>query len=282
MTEKVKIKIQPSGGATSALTVEDAMQQVLDFIDMLRAADLSSKSERIVWRLESAHTNSPLEVTAFATGPDPSVSVAYQARKTAERLTKTIETLENGGGIPDWMDQTAANTAERFFKRNMNGIGRTDILINDQPATTIVHATAKIAALSIEKSRIQVQLEKPDWTRTEYGAIEGEIISTTSFHTKPALVIKERLSGDKINCILSDELAQIAGPEHSWDETWDQKRFLVSGELHYNSDGKLLKINAIRLKEIVASSVDLDAIRDLELIEADAISTVQKGMWLDG
>jgi len=282
VAEKVKIKIQPSGGATSALTVEDAMQQVLDFIDMLRAADLSDSSERIVWRLESAHTNSPLEVTAFATGPDPSVSVSYQARQTAERLANTIESLENGGNIPDWMDQTTANIAERFFKRNMNGISRTDIIINDLPAITVVHTTAKIAALSIEKSRIQAQLEKPDWTRTEYGSVEGEIISTTSFHTKPALVIKERLSGDKINCILSDELARVAGPEHSWDETWDQKRFLVSGELHYNADGKISKINAIRLREITSTKVDLDAIRDLDLIDADAFDAAKKGLWMDG
>lgn len=282
MAQKVTIKIQPSGGVSTSLTVEDAMQQVLDYIDMLRAADLSENSEKIIWRLESAQTNSPLEVTAFATGPDPSVSVAYQARQTAERLSNAIADLEKGGAVPSWMEPPTANIAERFFKRNMNGIGRTDITINDEAPTTIVHATAKVAALSIERSRIETQLEKPDWTRSEYGAVEGEILSATSLWTKPAIIIKERLSGAKINCILSDELADEVGPTHSWDETWEQRRFAITGELHYNADGRLTKIDAIGLREITPSPVNLTELRDLKLIGTESPDDIHVRLWEDG
>lgn len=282
MAEKVKIKIQPSGGATTSLTVEDAMHQILDFIDMLRAADLSEKPDKIIWRLESAKTNSPLEVTAFATGPDPSISISYQAKQTADRVCKTIESLEKGGPLPSWMDGHTANIAERFFRRNMNGIGRTDISVNDNPPTTVVHATAKIGALSIEKSRIQVEIEKVDWTRSEYGAVEGEIISTTSVHTKPAIIIKERLSGEKISCILSPELAEKVGPTHSWDETWDQRRFSISGELHFNADGKMTKINAVDLREIISSPVDLKELRSLDLFTDNMHGYLHERLWKDG
>lgn len=282
LAEKVTIRIQPSGGASVALTVEDAMQQVLDFIDMLRAADLSQGGEKIVWRLERAQTNSPLEVTAFATGPDPSVSVAYQARQTAERLSKAIATLEYGGLVPDWMDDQATRTAERFFKRNMNGIGRTDIWINDDEPTIIVHSSAKVAALSIERSRIEDQLEQPDWTRSEMGSVEGEVLSTTSIHTKPAIVIKERLSGQKINCILSDELAEKIGPNHSWDETWEQRRFLISGELHFGSEGALKKVDALSMVEIRPTPVDLDKLRDLEIGTGNTPNAMHERLWGDG
>lgn len=282
MAEKVKIKIQPSGGVSTSLTVEDAMQQILDYMDMLRAADLSKPSEKVVWRLESASTNSPLEVTAFATGYDPSISIGLQARQSAERVSTTFETLEGGGRIPEWMDDTSVNTAERILKRNMNGIGRTDIIINDQPPKTIVHSTAKVALLTIEKSRIQSQLEKPDWTRVEYGAVEGEVISTTSHYSKPAIVIRERLSGDKIYCILSDELANEAGITHNWQETWEQKRFSINGELHYSESGKLSKINATSLEEISFQDVDLKEIRQLDLIENKPPDEIHERLWKDG
>lgn len=282
MAEKVKIKIQPSGGVSTSLTVEDAMQQVLDYMDMLRAADLSKPSEKIIWRLESASTNSPLEVTAFATGYDPSIAIGLQARQSAERVSNSIETLEKGGSIPDWMDDTTVHTAERFLKRNMNGIGRTDIAINDAPPKTIVHGTAKVALLTIEKSRIQNQLEKPDWTRTEFGAVEGEIIAATSHYSKPAIIIRERLSGDKIHCILSDELASIVGPSHKWQEAWEQRRFTINGELHYNEAGNLTKINALSLDEIQFHNVNLNKIRKLDLIESISVDELDERLWKDG
>lgn len=282
MAEKVKIKIQPSGGTSGSLTVDDAMQQVLDFIDMLRAADLSDESEKIVWRLESAQTNSPLEVTAFATGPDPDVSVGYQARKTAERLSEAIVSLAKSGPVPDWMHGKPSNIAERFFKRNMNGIGRTDITVGDDAPTTIVHSSAKVAVLSIERSRIDEQLQTTDWTRSEFGAVEGEILSTTNLYTKPVIVIKERLSGEKINCFLSSELAESVGPTHSWKETWEQRRFSISGELHYGSDGHLKKIDAIDLREIIAKPVNLKEIRNLGLVETSPQEDFHGRIWGDG
>lgn len=282
MAEKVKIKIQPSGGSSDSLTVDDAMQQVLDFIDMLRAADLSEESEKIVWRLESAQTNSPLEVTAFATGSDPDVPVGYQARQTAERLSVAIEALAKSGPVPDWMNGTPSNVAERFFKRNMNGIGRTDITIGDDAPTTIVHSTAKIAVLSIERSRIEEQLQTVDWTRSEFGAVEGEMLSTTSLYTKPVIVIKERLSSEKINCFLSPDLAETVGPTHSWNETWDHRRVSISGELYYDSDGKLKKIDATDLREIVSNPVNLKEIRKLRLVDTDPTDDFRGRLWGDG
>ena len=180
------------------------------------------------------------------------------------------------------MEGPVSNIAERFFKRNMNGIGRTDVTINNGPPTTIVHASAKVAALSIEKSRIQTQLEKPDWTRTEYGAIEGEILSTTTLYNKPALIIKERLSGGKISCILSSELAQRVGPKHSWDETWGQRRFAITGALYYDTEGNLKKVDATDLREITPSPVDLEELRSLDIVGGESSEATYLRLWGNG
>lgn len=143
--------------------------------------------------------------------------------------------------------------------------------IGDDAPTTIVHSSAKIAVLSIERSRIDEQLQTTDWTRSEFGAVEGEILSTTNLYTKPVIVIKERLSGEKINCFPSPELAERVGHTHSWEETWDHRRVSISGELHYDSDGNLKKIDAVDLREIIAKPVNLKEIRKLQLVEADII-----------
>jgi hypothetical protein len=282
VADHVTIRIEPSGVGSTSLTVEDALQQVLDYVDLLRAADLSEGKQKVIWLLHSASTNSPLEVTASATGPDPSVPVGYQARQNVERVSSAVRTLEAGRGMPTWMEGEPSRIAERFFKRNTNGIGRTSIALEDAEPVTIVHATARKAALTIEKARIEKQLAAPDWTRTEFGSVEGEIISTTSYYSKPALVIKERLSGANLNCILSQELADQVGPTHSWDETWQQKRFLISGELHYGSDGGLKKVDATALTEVLYGPVDLDEIRDMKVLDGEQPHAAIERLWDGG
>lgn len=282
MTEIVKIKVEPSGGVSGSLTVKDAMHQILDYIELLHAADFSEPAERVLWKLENATTNSSLEVTASAISNDPEISVGFQAKQNAERVLKTIEAFESGNATPEWMGSDAVNIAERFFKRNTNGIGRTDITIGNSETKVIVHSNAKTALLTIKRNRVESQLEETDWTRSEFGSIEGELIAATTYHAEPAIVIKERLSGTKINCVLSETLASEVGPIHNWQETWEHKRLTISGELHYSDQGKLTKIDAESFSEITYEPVDLSKIRKLGLIQELSTDDLHERLWENG
>ena len=61
LAERLTVKIVPPEGGMVTLTVESAMQQVLDTFRLLTAA-----SEGVIWRLVSATTNSPFTVVAEA------------------------------------------------------------------------------------------------------------------------------------------------------------------------------------------------------------------------
>ena len=78
---KIKVVVYPSGGADETLTVADAMQQVLDCFALLSKAEAQEPGSRVkvVWRLESATTNSPFTVEAMAASSDPEIAVDRQA-----------------------------------------------------------------------------------------------------------------------------------------------------------------------------------------------------------
>ena len=283
MAEKITIKIHPSGVASESLTVEDAMHQVLDFISLLQEADGADGGNRIVWRLESASTNSPLEIVAIATSVDPVLSVDFHAIRAKERIHSAFEVLSHNGPMPDWMIGRPASLAGKFFHRNMNGIGRTDITFNEAKAPIIiVHGVAKVAALSIEQSRISEELQKRDLTRSEFGTVEGEIVSTITHNGRPAFVIKERLSEEKVSCILSNDLAKEIGPNHSWDETWRQVRILVTGELHYDSNGSLKKIDAYSIEPVRVAEVALKDLQSIDFLGGKSPNAALKEVWSDG
>lgn len=278
MAEKVKIRVHPSGTATDLLTVSDAMRQVLDFVELLDKADTpESTSNKVVWRLAYASTNSPFEVSAEATSADPTISVAAKAHFAKLAVRGAFGDLLSGQPPPDWFDDASLKVAERIFARNLNGIGRTDLDFGEaiEPAI-IVHANAKVAALAIDQSRLDAESAVLDLTRTEYGSFEGEILSTSSFHSSPSLVVRDRLTEEKVVCVFSHEVAQIVGGSHTWLEVWSGKRVLVSGALHYDRDGLLKKVDAYDLDVIDPPDIHLNEAR-----EADFLTGLSVAEFLD-
>ncbi len=78
--ETVTIVIYPSGADSDALTVSDAMQQVLDMFVLLAKAEVQKTgAQQVVWRLERASTNTPLTISAVAVSTDPTGDVDQEA-----------------------------------------------------------------------------------------------------------------------------------------------------------------------------------------------------------
>lgn len=249
------------------------MRQVLDIVEALERTEMGSAAERqIVWRLTEAHTNSPpFTVTAEAFPANPTVSVGMEAVRVARLFATGLHDLLEGG-TPDWLDEDVAAPLKRVFQRNMNGIGRTEIVVDGEERLDVVAGNARAAAAALERFRIDVAISEPDYSRTEYGALEAEVYGLTRWNDKPALLVVERLSRDKITCVLTDELAERLGPSHKWREAWEGNRLLISGKIYYSRDGSVRRIEAQGADDLPWTEVSLSDMHDIDIVDGRSVS----------
>lgn len=226
------------------------MSQILDFFNMLAAAG-GPDSETVSWQLVEVSMKSPLSATAEAVSRVPGVPPDLIAKREKTVLSSSIDDIVSNGTVPEWMGPSTLRTAHAFFERILNGIGRTDIKFDEHSVPTII--VDKRARAAIESIELAEQATAPpavDLSRTEFGSVEGNVLSATTFYGRPALRVKERLTGTEFVCIFSEVLAQTAGVEHNWYEIWTNKRVLVVGEIKYGRDGKVARVSAIRIRGI--------------------------------
>lgn len=269
MGKSLSITVHPSALGAEYLSVSDAMLQVLDMVGALENIEAGDENERkIIWRLVKAHTNSPpFTVVAEAYPKDPQVSIAIEAERVTKRYGMAIRGLL-AGDKPAWLEHDASRLFKKALKRNLNGIGHTDIHIDGEETIIIVPSVAQAGVAALERAEIEV---REDLRRTEFGSIEGQVIGLTRYYNSPAIVFMERLSGEKIFCVLADELAQAIGPEHKWSEAWDGRYLRIGGELIYGSDGKLKRVNASYSEEIVWSDIPISALRDVDVLQGRTV-----------
>lgn len=265
MAESITIIVHPSAVGDGTLAVADAMRQVLDTLELLEKAAPADDPGRVVWRLARASTNSPFTVVAASASLDPTVSVALVAAEQAVRFRTGVRELIEDGTRPAWMDAAALSTAKRLFDRNLNGVGRTDIGFLEGDVIFITRPEAMRATLNVDQIIIRERLRIEDFSRTEHGSVEGHILAATTYYSKPALVLKERLSGDRVTCVLAADLAERLGPNRHLSDVWKGRRVLVSGALFYGDEGHLAKIEALALEEVREEAVDLNELRSLGL-----------------
>ena len=283
MAKSLSITVHPSALGAEFLTVSDAMRQVLDFIEVLEKMDSArGDGQRIVWRLTDAHTNSPpFTVTAEAFAGDPTVSVAYEAQQVIGLFASGMRHLLDGE-TPDWLEADVSAPLQKIFKRNLNGIGQTEVAIEDEEPFDILPGKAKTALIAIDRAMLDIEAEVIDHRHTEYGSVEGEVVGLTSYYDARALVLRERLSGERITCVLSADLAAKIGPEHRWLEAWGGRRYLIGGSLQYGPEGMLKRIDAVTFDEVPAADVALTDIRGADILGGDTVKEHLKRFWGDG
>ena len=108
----IKLVIHPSGSDHESLTVEDAMQQVLDYPKLLdkAAAVHGGKSSNIAWQLLSASTNSQFTMEATAVSRIPDKSVEAEAIASASLLAESLYSILCEQRAPDWMDNESSTS----------------------------------------------------------------------------------------------------------------------------------------------------------------------------
>ena len=189
------VTIYPAALSSDYLTVSDALNQVLDLVNALERVEATSPGERqIVWRLTEAHTNSPpLTIVAEAFPVHPSLSVTLEANRVTMLFSSEFSALLDGEPSELIALDVQAPIAQ-VLERNLRGIGQTDIQFGESEPICVRPQSARMAKLAIRQTEIGAKVAKPDWQRTEFGTVEGEISGLTTWNGKPALDVTERLS----------------------------------------------------------------------------------------
>lgn len=258
-TERVTITVESNIGEDGPLTVMDTLDQFKDAFELLTAAIAQEAGgEKVKWRLERLSKNSPATVTAVAYSPDPEIVVAPLVLRGKQRFSRDIVALRDGEVAP-WLREKST-VAKQMLKRNLNGIGRTAFGFDDDaPMTVLVEKSARASLKAIQRAEIVV--EGIDRSHSEYGTLDAHVARTDTWFGKPALYIKDRLSGKVIPCVLSDELADREGPSHSWTDAWSGKRIRVKGRIYYDRDGSVSRVSASELEDVSPGPVDLAELR---------------------
>ena len=264
-TERVTIQVESNIGEDGPLTVMDTLDQFKDAFELLTAAiSQEPGGEKIRWRLERLTKNSPATVTAVAFSDDPDVVAGPLVHRGKQRFSRDMTALREGGDVSPWLRQKSF-VAKQFLRRNLNGVGKTTIVLEDDaPQTILVERSARASLKSIERAEAAAETE--DKSHSEFGVVDAHVGRTDTYHGKPALYIKDRLSGSLVPCVLSDELAAKEGPAHSWTDAWTGKRIRVKGRIYYDKDGKIARISAVNMEDVSPRDVSLGEIREIDLL----------------
>jgi hypothetical protein len=252
---RVRIVIRPSGSHPDILTIRDAVDQVRDIFDLAENDDPS-----VTWKLVSATTNTPLTIAAELVAMDPHISpteLAALANERTRELKEGLEALERGAIIPSWSRGGKANTLKRLLNRSLNGIGRTDVQINDEPERETITPQAAQRALRAIDAAPEV-----DRARAEIGSVEGEYLEIGTHHAHPAIKLRERKTGADIWCWVSEgDLERFSELVKAVD-VWRHKRVRARGKILYDRNGEILHVEAHDAQLTEVPRVRLDEVRD--------------------
>jgi hypothetical protein len=264
-TERVTITVESNIGEDGPLTVMDTLDQFKDAFELLAAAiSQEPGGEKIRWRLERLSKNSPATVTAVAYSDDPEIIAGPLVHRGKQRFSRDMTALRDSGEVSPWLRQKSS-VAKQFLRRNLNGVGKTAILLEDDaPQTVIVERSARASLKSFERAEVAAETE--DKSHSEFGMVDAHVGRADTYHGKPAIYIKDRLSGSLVPCILTDELAAKEGPIHSWTDAWTGKRIRVKGRIYYDRDGKISRVSAVDMEDVSPRDVSLEELREIDLL----------------
>ncbi len=273
---RIKIVIRPSPSDDARLTVEDAMRQVLDALDVLNASKshaIKPDEDSFVWRLEKASTNSPFTIEAVADPLRSNVDITAAVRKTKAEAIETLRGVTSGQSPPFWITRDASGALSRIAQRTMNGIGATLVDCFDFPAVEITRNDAPRMLEAVRASDPFVEISTP--RRVAYGDIDGRLIAVGTHYRSPALFLLTAMYG-RVPCMIPKHMVTSLGGEATLSDVWQGKPVVITGKLHYAPGGRLASVEASNLREKQFASVPLD-----QIIDADFTAGLEPPDYLD-
>ena len=275
MAERFTIIVAPPSRDHVRLTVEDAMRQVLDAMQLLQLSG-GDKSDHIVWRLIRANTNSPFTVVSEAQPHQSGVDVDYLARRQKSGFEQNCRSLQAGQLPEAWADNKAREVAIGFIERSRNGVSKTRIILDPDNEVEFTPSIAAHAAVAFAEPEV---LEvKP---QTRYGSIEGTFVNVGQHYNQPAIQVRERLTGKQIWCLVDDEHRRRISEKANFDDVWANRRVRIRGTLEYDKAGHLQRVHVGHMTHVMPRHVQTDEIRDPDFTDglspSDHVNRLREG-----
>ena len=253
MNRTVKISISGRGPDTDAPLVEDALDEIRDWVGILRGVEeaaAGSSGTAIEWRLVNASRNSPL---AFEIAPFPRQFATNIDRRVAivlEETARGLHAIQTRAERPRHFTNDVMRKARRVMERVTNGLGSAAIDFGpDLPTTRITPTVARAATRNVD-----LVLESPDRPYKEVGSVEGylQAVERDGFGRCIAYVV-ERVTGQQVKCIVTGvALADLESREIR--DIWRSQRVQVAGLIHFEGIGKIDRIDAEHFRFMRARS----------------------------
>lgn len=260
MSRKIKIRIRGGGGETDAPTVDDLLDQVRDYFDLLEAVEQNLADDgqvAIQWRVVHAATASPITFTVEAFPRQFAVNVDDRAGHVLTRTLAGVRDLVVASVRPAHFTDQALGIAQRIYDRVTNGLDRTEIEVDGDATVAITPTVARGASVNVRE--ILAPVEKP---YKEFGGVEGYFQDVgQDGHGRRVLHIKSRLTGDVIKCFVAGEAEKLLSRCEVAD-VWRRARIEVTGVIHYRGPHKISKIDAQRIRFYPARS-ELPSVDDI-------------------
>ncbi len=254
-----KITVEASPDHPDVLDVRDAMQQVMDYFDLLTDRGQSD----VVWNLVSASTNSPFTAEGVPVDLRTNAPAYGQVQEYVAVIERGFARLKGGEPLDVDFPAEKREVAKRILKRNLNGIGRTVIDLGDDAIYEIVpqQAERSLAALNGEDDEEYDYLFST-FARKEFGAIEGRIIDLSTDYNEPSIKLKEHRSGREIKCRISDLAREEIENSLTAGDVWTHRRARVRGIINYDPSGKIVRVYDGRIAFIETKGTKISDLRD--------------------
>jgi len=259
---QIVITIRAAAKHAGLLRLDDALEQVLDFLRVADEAKLAiaTPQQDFHWYLLKASTQSPLTVTAIAEPVTPGANVSMQAGAVKEATARAFRHVTAGEPLPGWVTPSGASAFKSLLARSANGVDSMSIDFHDQGGMVVIDHAVAAKALPQFASYFEDEIIP---TRTAYGEIEGQLLVAGLWYKKPALLIRTSLYGD-VWCVLGPELVEKWADETKVSSVWKSRRLIFSGRLIYKKGGKLARIEAETVRERDGGRVTIQDLLDPE------------------
>jgi hypothetical protein len=234
-----KITVEASPDHPDILDIRDAMQQVMDYFDLLTDRGQSD----IVWNLVFASTNSPFTAEGEPVDLRTNAPAYGQVRAHVAVIDRGLARLQNGFPLDADFPAEKREVAKRILKRNLNGIGRTVVELDDNVVYEInpLQAERSLAAINGEDDAEYDYLFRT-FSRKEYGSIEGRIVDLGTDYDEPSIKLKEHRTGREIQCRISEEARDEIESSLTAGDVWKHRRARVRGIINYDPNGKIVRV----------------------------------------
>jgi hypothetical protein len=214
----VKISVRGHGPETDAPAVEDAIDELRDYLDIFRGVEeavAGAPTSAVIWRMVDARRSSPLafDIQAFP---------RYFATDISDRveiiLTETargMATLQARAERPRHFTNSVMRKVHRVFQRVTDGLILSEVDFGAElPPARITPTVGRNAARNVE-----LILPTPDKPYQEIGSIE-------------AYVHGAALDGFRRRVLYVTDRITVR-------DLWRNRRVQVSGRIHFVGSGKI-------------------------------------------